>query len=278
MAYINASLRSTLMGRSVAVSLYFPNDYPETVVPEIRGVITLLHGYTNSGQDWLQMSAACRYAADNGLILVAPSCENSFYCDMAYGDAWYTFVTEELPVLLNRFFKLPTEREKNFIAGLSMGGYGAMMIGLNQPQRYAGIASFSGSVDLAQMFEKGRDLPELRRLFVPVFGQDLTLPDQYDLYKLAVKVSSLPQLQQPKLLLTCGLQDDEPYYICMQNNALHETMQALPFAAYRYLTWPGNHEWKFWDRSLVYAIDYFLDNGYAEQKLGDWRSEVQIAP
>ena len=53
---------------------------------------------------------------------------------------------------------------------------------------------------------------------------------------------------------------------------MHKHMKSLSLASYRRLQWNGVHEWYFWDRSLVYAIDYFLGNGYAARKLNDWRS------
>ena len=272
MAYINARIRSHVLEHGTEVEMFFPNDYDAQTVPEIRGVFTLLHGFGGTGRDWLRQSAACRYAVDNGLILVAPDCGTSFYCDMVWGERWYTFLTEEMPETLHKIFRLPAEREKNFIAGLSMGGYGAMMLAMNHPERYAGAASFSGAVRLDQMIEASRDIPGQRRTFTRIFGGDMLLPPQYDLRALAQKISGLPPAQQPKLLFTCGTEDMEPYYILPQNRSLHELLRTLPLAQYRYLEWPGNHEWKFWDRSLVHAVDWFLNPGYAAQKQGDWCS------
>lgn len=151
MAYIDCKLKSQILGTTVGVKLYFPTDLPADVGCTVKGVLTLLHGYTNSGDDWMQMTAAPRYAADNGLVLVMPDCGNSFYQNMMHGGAYKTFVTEELPMLLGRMFKLPARREQNFIAGLSMGGYGALFLGLSRPDLYAGCASFSGAVDLSMM-------------------------------------------------------------------------------------------------------------------------------
>lgn len=275
MAYINTRLRSEVLQHAAEVDLYFPSDYPEDVVSEIRGVITLLHGFGGTSKDWMQMSAACRYAADNGLIIVAPDCSNGFYSDMAYGDAWYTYMTQELPLLLGKIFRLPSEREKNFIAGLSMGGYGAMMLGMNNPKRYSGIASFSGAVDITQMFNAFGSIAEWRKSFVPIFGENLEIKESQDLYVLSEKISALPASEQPKLLLTCGSDDVEPYLILPQNRALNKHLKNLPLKSYRYMEWSGNHEWKFWDRSLVYAIDFFLSPGYADEKLSDWRSEAR---
>ena len=121
---------------------------------------------SNDGDDWVHFPAAIRYAADNGLVLVIPDAGNSFYNDMAWGQAWHTWLTEEMPALLRQMVRLPEEREKNFIAGMSMGGYGALRIGLAHPERYAGVASFSGCVDLPMMMEKWasrRHVPSLAR-------------------------------------------------------------------------------------------------------------------
>lgn len=99
--------------------LFLPCDLENN--PPIRGVITLLHGFTNDGDDWVNKSAALRYAGENSLALIIPDAANSFYNDMAAGPAYYTWLTEELPMLLRRMVNLPAEREKNAVCGLSMG-------------------------------------------------------------------------------------------------------------------------------------------------------------
>lgn len=273
MAYLTCALKSQIMQRTVNVHLYFPNDLPQSVGNRPRAVLTLLHGFSNSGEDWFQMSAAPRYAADNGLVLVAPDCTNSFYNNMMYGGAWRTFLIEELPLLLNDIFRLPRGREHNFVAGLSMGGYGALYLGLTRPDVYGGCASFSGAVDLRMML-RHPEAPGLREAFAPVFGDSLSLPRASDLFEIVRKCAALPADKQPAILLTNGLQDIEPYQIVAQNDHFHQLCSGLRLARYRRLQWNGVHEWNFWDRSLVYAIDYFLQNGYASKKLGDWRSSA----
>ncbi|MEG1932574.1 MAG: alpha/beta hydrolase-fold protein [Pygmaiobacter sp.] len=271
MAYINARIRSIVLQRTMEVDLYYPNDLPEDIVPTVRGVVTLLHGYNGCSADWFHFTSACRYAADNGLILVAPTCDNSFYQDMVYGGAFYTYLTEELPMLLGKMFRLPTAREQNFIAGLSMGGYGAMMIGMNHPERYAGIGCFSGAVDPQLMMEAVKKMPGATDMLVPAFGTELHVSAARSLYELAKKTAALSPKEQPKILVTVGKQDNDLYGIHYQNDALRAVLTKLPLAQYCHMEWEGNHEWKFWDRSLVYAVDYFLENGYAETKLRDWR-------
>lgn len=276
MAYIDCKLKSQSLNSTVNVKLYFPTDLPASVGNTIKGVLTLLHGYGNCAQDWFEMSSAARYAADNGLVLVAPDGGNSFYHDMVYGGAYYTFLIDELPELLHNIFRLPVPRDKNFIAGLSMGGYGALYLGMSRPDIYAGCASFSGAVDLGMML-RNPNAPGVRETFAPVFGDSMQLPDTGNLHFLAKQVSQMAPQKQPMILLTNGLQDHAPYQIVAQNDSLHATMRNLPVSYYRRIQWDGVHEWNFWDRSLIYAIDYFFNNNYAQRKLGDWRSSATVS-
>lgn len=276
MAYIDCKLKSQILQTTVTVKLYFPTDLPAEVGNQIKGCLTLLHGYTNCAEDWFQMTSAARYAADNGLMLIVPDCGNSFYQNMMYGGAYRTFLVDEMPVLLHNIFRfIPMQRDRNFIAGLSMGGYGALYLGMSRPDIWGGCASFSGAVDLSLML-RDPNVPGLREVFAPIFGDSLALPKASNLHYVAQKAAELPPQRQPKILLTNGLQDFEPYHIVEQNDSLHATLYKLNLAYYRRIQWDGVHEWNFWDRSLVYAIDYFLGNGYAAKKMNDWRSSAVI--
>lgn len=240
---------------------------------KVKGVFTLVHGFTNSGDDWMQMTAAPRYAADNGLALVAPDCGNSFYQDMTYGGAWAGFVTEELPVLLREMFHLPAEREKNFIGGLSMGGYGALYLGLSRPDLYAGLRLLlrrggcgHDAGALPHPRRQGGVRAHLRAGPAPAGGQ------------------RSPAAGGQGGRSACGPAAEDPAHQRLPGPGalLHPLPErlggrvpaALPLAHYRRLQWDGVHEWNFWDRSLVYAIDDFVNPGYAAKKLNDWAAPV----
>lgn len=273
MAFVTCKLKSAVLQTQVDVRLYFPCDLPREVGYEVKGVLTLLHGFSNAAEDWIQYSAASRYAADNGLVLIIPSCSNSFYNDMAYGGAYYTFITMEMPVILSRIFNIPQNREINFIAGLSMGGYGALRIGLANSDKYAACASFSGAVDVQMMLAE-KERPEVKYVFAPIFGDNLDLPQESNLFYLADNVSNFTHKNKPRILCTCGRQDYEPYMIRPQNQAFSQHLSKLDLD-YKYLEWDGVHEWSFWDKSLVIAIDFFLNNGYAVKKLKDWSEPIE---
>lgn len=278
MAFFTCKLKSQALGSTTTVRLYWPGDLELWKGQPPRAVFTLLHGFTNDGDDWVNFSASLRYAADNNIALIIPDAANSFYNDMAYGPAYYTWLTQEMPALLGDLVRLPVEREKNFVCGLSMGGYGALLLGLTHPERYAGCASFSGAVDMRAMLAASDQMPASKAVMQPVFGPDLALPQDRDLFALAQKVSALPCCEQPRILCTVGRQDLEPYYIYQQNVNLREFIEKhrLPLH-YTYMEWNGVHEWSFWDRSLVHAIDLFLEPGYAAKKLGNWAEKATVA-
>ena len=125
---------------------------------------------------------------------------------------------------------------------------------------------------LACLMLADKENPLVRGTFVPVFGEELLLPPERDLNELARRVALLPENERPRILCTCGNEDMEPYMIKPQNDFFASVMQDLPLA-FSYQCWTGVHEWNFWDRSLVVAIDFFLHNGYAEKKLNDWRTD-----
>ena len=107
-------------------------------------VLYLLHGLSDDDTIWLRRTSIERYAAPLGLAVVMPQVHRSFYTDQAYGGRYWTFLTEELPELVGSLFRVSDRREDTFVAGLSMGGYGALKWALRHPERFAAAASLSG--------------------------------------------------------------------------------------------------------------------------------------
>src|SRR5687768_1122020 len=105
----------------------------------------LLHGLSDDHTIWMRRTSIERYAAAKNIAVVMPAVGRSFYQNMASGPQYWTFLSEELPRLMRQFFPLSPAREDNFAAGLSMGGYGALRLGLAHPDRFAAAASLSGA-------------------------------------------------------------------------------------------------------------------------------------
>ncbi len=264
MARIKLDLSSDMLQQTMSVDLFFPNDQSSYDLPEPEAVIYLLHGMHGNSSSWFERTALTRYASDNNIIIVSPQAHNSFYADNYFGEKYFTFITEELPAKLHSMFRMPAGREKTFVAGLSMGGYGAMLLGLSRPDLYSACATFSGAVGVAdENYFEGEDF--VKRYIMPILGPDYKVREELLINKLADKVAKLPKEKQPRVLCTCGRQD----FLYNMNSDFKEHMRTLPID-FTYMEWDGEHEWYFWDKSIVYAISYFLGNDYDKKCHGEW--------
>ena len=107
-------------------------------------VLYLLHGTFGDEGDWTRFSRIEDYARKYNIIVVMPNCENSCYRNTPAAKNYYTYVTEELPQLISWMLPASTKREDTYIAGLSMGGSGAFMLGMSRPDLYGYVACLSG--------------------------------------------------------------------------------------------------------------------------------------
>jgi S-formylglutathione hydrolase FrmB len=272
MAFVNVSVYVPEAGMNITVDMVFPNDRRwKDDAGAIKGVITLLHGFYGCGEDWIRLTAAGRYAYDTGYLLICPSAGNSFYHNMAYGPPWYDIISRHLPRELGKIFKIPGGREQNHIAGLSMGAYGAMRIGLTNPDRYGTIGSFSGALDLAALSAAADRLPEARSFFTPILGESLFLPDEADLLKTVPKEAERSRASGQRIFITCGKQDELLYHVYSQNQNFLDAAKKTPLD-FTYRELDGLHEWQFWDRSLAEYIGFIDRNDYGTQKRKDWQS------
>lgn len=80
-----------------------------------------------------------------------PEVRRSFYADEHYGEAYWTYISEELPAFIENTFSVSQEREDRFVIGLSMGGYGAFKLALNYPERFTATASLPGPLEITSL-------------------------------------------------------------------------------------------------------------------------------
>jgi S-formylglutathione hydrolase FrmB len=204
-------------------------------------VLYLLHGLTDDDTAWTRYTSIERYARARGLAVVMPQVHRSFYADETYGLKFWTFLSEELPRVVGSFFRVSADPGQTFVAGLSMGGYGAMKWALRQPERFAAVASFSGALDLAYIQEY--DLrPHIRTLTARVFAGRTVQHSDEDLFHL---IRTADKGRLPKLTVRCGTEDA----LMAQNERFVATCQqhGVPVDAE---FGPGAHEWGYWDRQI----------------------------
>ena len=133
MALLTANFRSAALAHETAVNILLPEGCPEEDIP----TVFLLHGMHGDHSSWVRKTCIERYAAERRLAVVMPDGENSFYADMKYGKKYFTYVSEELVDYVRKILRLSRKRERTFVCGLSMGGYGAFKLAMKKPEQYA---------------------------------------------------------------------------------------------------------------------------------------------
>jgi putative tributyrin esterase len=218
-----------------------------------RKVLYLLHGLSDDASAWQRYSAIETYAKDYGIVVVMPSVSRSFYLDQPNGLKYFTYLTEELPQYLEDVFGIVPEREKTFVAGLSMGGYGAMKCALFHPERYFAAASFSG---VLSMHGWKADFNDPRSTeFSHLFG-DLTKLNgsEHDPSTWLTNTAKTGK-KIPKLFVSCGLQDE----LLPTNRYFIGNCKKLGVQV-EYREEEGIHDWYFWDRQILQFLAFALGN------------------
>jgi putative tributyrin esterase len=150
------SFKSAAVGRTMKYNIYLPADYATST--ERYPVLYLLHGLTSNFRAWNFLGAP-KYAAEYDLIVVMPDVGNSWYVNWAKSEegqknGWEDFIIRDLIPHVDSAYRTIAEREGRAINGLSMGGYGAMSLGLKHPDLFCSIGSHSGVIGYARSQKK----------------------------------------------------------------------------------------------------------------------------
>ncbi len=243
MAFLHCDFSSESLKMATAMVVVLP----ETIAVSDADVIYLLHGLSDNCTGWTRYTAVERYAREQDAVLIMPEVQRSFYTNMKHGAAYFDFIAEELPEKCRQFFGISSKREKNYIMGLSMGGYGALKCALTNPLQYAGVASFSAVTDMKARIK--RATPEEKQEFTALFGADLVVPAGDDLYALA---GNCPKAALP-IRMYCGEEDG----LYAENEAFAEELEKEGQDV-KFEHWQGAHEWNFWDEAVRRAMESFL--------------------
>ena len=258
MAYLEMHFHSNALDRQVAINVLLP-EVPKAsdAVGKPQGpckTLYLYHGLSGDQSVWMRRTSIERYAAKYNLAVIMPNVDRSWYTDMATGANYFTFVTQELPQVVRSYFKdLSPLREDNLVAGLSMGGYGAVKAALSCPETFGACASLSGSLDITR---KNRSY--ILAEWQAIFGFNLKSADelegtQHDLFALTRK-NHAKGLPFPKLYLWCGTEDS----LLSVNRDYRDLLNELNIP-HTYKESEGNHSWPWWDLHIQDALACLLN-------------------
>jgi S-formylglutathione hydrolase FrmB len=273
MAVIKMNFLSKFLGMQTNITVCLPTlTHPDVVNNNLdfykRGMkfqtLYLLHGGAGDDSDYVHLTSIVRYADENRIAVVMPCAYNYFYTDDRKGPRYWKYVSEELIEVCQTLFPLSDQPEDNFVAGLSMGGSGAMKMGLVHPERFAAVLCMSGSSINPQ---KIKDFPGPRarlvladpdvmpRIPLDVIFGDL---DQYegsvhDMWQQA-RLNVEQGKKLPRFFLTVGDKDFAREHV----EEAYEYLTSLGYDTFFELVPGYGHEWSFWDLSLKKALDDWL--------------------
>ncbi len=235
---------SHLGGRTMKFNLILPGDYlgSERRFP----VLYLLHGYTGHYDDWVKLTGVANYAAEYEEIIVMPEGENGWYVNN-YADRkmhWEDYLILDLIPYVDEHYRTVAARNGRAIAGLSMGGYGAMKLGLKYPQLFVAVASLSGALASARgaWFDAITE-PEIKKVlsedFGPVDNPSRAANDPFEL------IRKVPDDEMPQLYLSIGSED----FLLQENREFIRLLSELKIT-YEYREVQGRHDWPVWDSQI----------------------------
>ena len=252
--FMQVNFRSSILCMATAMDVILPDDRTEGEFP----VLWLLHGGGGNENDWMENTSIRRYAQEHGLAVIMPHVGYSRYCDMYWGGDYFRFLTEELPEAAKHLFpRISLKREDNFIAGLSLGGSGAISLGMRRPDRYGaiGVLSASSIIPLEHLrpLSAGGPTPPggAGKMSVNMlnFGientGDLKGNPEHDVLLNAENILK-EKKPVPKVFHAVGI-EDHAYPVGLGLKAFFEGFEGNPFR-YEFHTEHGAHTWDFWDK------------------------------
>jgi S-formylglutathione hydrolase FrmB len=232
--------QSKLVNATLPYNVILPPDYDAAKTARYP-VLYLLHGLTGHYTDWVGRTNIADYAAQYRIIVVTPEGNDSWYIEN-----YETYILQELIPDVQQRYRTIEARDGRAIAGLSMGGYGAIKFGLKSPQTFAFAASMSGAFGMTRFTDE--QVPaswrESLKLFGPAGSQTRKANDLFELIG-NVPASQITSL--PYFYFDCGTEDSP--LIFPYNRQLADMMvdRKIP---HEYRELPGDHSWDYWNRQV----------------------------
>lgn len=255
MALLNMHFFSEVLALTSSITLILPDKLYRGAAGRARpfSVLYLLHGGSDDHTNWIRNTAIERYAQDKALMIVCPAVQYSFYADQKFGFNYFTYLADELPRYLHSIFNMSDRREATFAAGISMGGYGAFKLGIVRPEKYAAVASLSGSLDQRKRLTGKSDLRNqvMQKMAYYSFGSYEEYEHSENDLQFQINERLNAQQVMPKFYMACGT-NDHNYEI---NNEFYQAYQSKLDLAYKVVPDAG-HTWDFWDAEIRTVLDW----------------------
>lgn len=212
-------------------------------------VVYLLHGGGGGGfRDWSNYSDVAQFAS-RGFLLVMPEGDYSYYTNAALRpqDRYENYIVNDLPADVTRRFPARDDRDSRAIAGVSMGGFGAVKLALQHPDRFVFAGALSPAIDVPRRNFTWRRLDQSRR-FREIFGSDDS--DSRRSNDPFFLVRSVDAAKTPYLYLTCGQREA----LLSPNREFAALLEHYEIA-HEFHAVRGGHDWNQWNGQLPGLFD-----------------------
>lgn len=250
MVLFRGDIKCKSLQRRTSISVILPADNihflqdSEEIVPQPYKTLYLLHGLYGSDDIFLANTSIQKFAEDNGIAIVIPCGENSFYVDNRKAHAYYgEYVGQELLNITRNIFPLSTKREDTYIAGFSMGGYGAIRNGLKYSQNFSKIGMISAALITDDIVDYASDSNVLRsrEFYESIFGNlDELKGSDMDPKALIEGCSDVPDI-----FMACGYDD-----FLHEKNVDFRDFLISKNIEFDFVESPGEHTWEFCDKHI----------------------------
>lgn len=253
MALSNVTLFSKYLARDVNLNIITP-DFTNNNQPV--PVLILLHGWFGCQNDWIINSRIMQLAQTYNILVVLPNGENKFYLDVESTDEYYSsFIGIELINWIRNTFRVSEHYTDTLIAGLSMGGYGALINGLKFHETFGHIIALSPTlfmdliIDKTTTNENFLSIQQFRRLFE--LSQLDTIEESYFDYEHLANIA-IDSKRPPNIYLACGTEDKLYQY----NTYYHSYLKDINYPITATFD-QGEHNWLYWDTHIEKALEWY---------------------
>lgn len=258
MALLHVDFFSDVLGMCTQMDVILPEQAAGAVgIHSVAGegqypTLYLLHGMSDDHTIWQRRTSIERYAAEKGVAVVMPTTYLGWYTDMYMGFKYWTFISQELVQICRDFFPgMSAKREDTFAAGLSMGGYGALKLGLLAPETFSWVAPLSGGLDPARICAEVEKSEQPMGLWHDIFGPaDKVAGSDNDLFAAAERLAASGK-PKPNIYIWCGTED----FLYEDNARMRDHLKKLGYNL-TYEESPGDHSWPYWDAKIQTVLNW----------------------
>ena len=239
---------SRLVNATLPYNVILPPDYRASSATRYP-VLYLLHGVGGHYSDWVTRTNVADYAAQYRMIVVMPEGNNGWYTDSAgvASDKYESYILKELIPDVQKRYRTIEARYGRAVAGLSMGGYGALKFGLKTPETFAFVGSLSGALAAPAWTEDDlKNLKSIRDSVFSVFGSvGSETRKANDIYEMTRGLSAARVAALPYIYLDCGTED----FLIGLNQQFAALLREKKIP-HEYRELPGDHNWAYWDQQV----------------------------